>query len=198
MFDQQELRFAADCPGTIEIGRDRGGETLGQVVHADGCSRLVIAGSDERTVARDQARIASSARNRVRLTNLSDKVPISVATGDPLPPGAWRDLPLPVEFQVGPKTVRVQRPGSESDVCSDGTGRSAPPVTRATRGVGRFPALGGPGDPRELIRWLQSVLGVLQSAAGSDDFFAGAARAAAEIVGLDDAWVFLPDAAGKW
>jgi adenylate cyclase len=53
-------------------------------------------------------------------------------------------------------------------------------------------------DARELIGWLNSVLGVLQSAAGSDDFFARAAQTAADIVGLDEARVFLIDAAGEW
>ena len=198
VFDKNQLQFSADCPGSIEIGRNRGNEKSGQALQADGCSRVVIAGPDERTVARDQARIALSARNRVRLTNLSDIVPICFATGDPLPPGAWRDLPLPIEFNVGAKTVRVQQPGSESDAALTALSEAPAPVARPARGVGRFPALGGQGDPRELIRWIQSVLGVLQSAAGSDDFFAGAARAAAEIAGLDDAWVFLPDADGNW
>src|SRR5205823_1762918 len=48
------------------------------------------------------------------------------------------------------------------------------------------------------LRWLQTVLGVLQSAAGSEDFFARAAQAAAEVVGLDVARVLLRDEHGDW
>jgi adenylate cyclase len=198
VFDQNALQFTAECPNSIEIGRDRGGEQVGKVVTNSAGTRLVIAAGDERTIARDQARIAASAQNRIRLTNLSDKVLICFATGEPLPPGAWRDLPLPIEFTVGVKTVRVQRPEEESGAGLTSLAEVSVPISRTTRAVSRFPALGGPVDPREFIRWLQSVLGVLQSAAGSDDFFAGAARAAADIVGLDDAWVLLPDVTGEW
>jgi adenylate cyclase len=198
VFEQHALVCAAETPGPVDLGRDRGGETVGRLETRDSCSRLVIATADERMVAREQARLAPSAQNRVRLTNLSDKVAIQLAGGDPLPPNAWRDLPLPIEFNIGPKIVRVERPGSDSDAALTALVEPTTPVIRTSRVLGRFPSVGGPVDPREFIRWVQSVLGVLQSAAGSNEFFAGAARAAAEIVGLDDAWVILPDAAGDW
>jgi adenylate cyclase len=198
VFDQDVLTFAAESPGTVDIGRDRGGEPIGRAVTTNGSTRLAIAVHDEQSIAREQARIAQSAANRIRLTNLSDKVAIDLPSGSTLPPGAWRDLPLPAEFSVGPKTVRVQRPGSEVDLSLSGLAEAPAPIGRPAIGVGRFPALAGAVDPREFIRWLQSVLVVLQSAAGSDDFFARAATAAADIVGLDEARVYLIDPAGEW
>jgi adenylate cyclase len=198
VYDQHELRYTAECPGAVDIGRDKGDETPGQPAVKDGGTRFVIASADERNIARDQARIAPSAHDRVRLTNLSDKVPIGLADGESLPPGAWRDLPLPLAFTVGQKTIQVQKPFAERDPGLSALAEPSMPPTRQTMNLGRFAAVAGAADPREMIRWLQSVLAVLQSAAGSDDFFAGAAKAAVDIIGLDDAWVLMPDAAAEW
>lgn len=199
VFDQQDLRYAVECQGPVILGRDSGGEQPGATYPAPGGTRMVIAAREERSVAREQARIQPTPDGKIRITNLSDKVVIGLADGTPLTPGAWRELPLPAMFTVGPKAIRIQQVGiGEHDAALTGMAEVTAPAGRSLAGLSRFPAFKGTVDPKEFVRWLQSVVGVLQSAAGSDDFFTSAARAAIEIVGLDEAWVRLLDASGEW
>ena len=61
----------------------------------------------------------------------------------------------------------------------------------------RMGGLGGMGmpfagsDPAGMVRWLRVAMEVLQAAATSSDFFEKAAQAAADLVGLDSASVWL-------
>ena len=62
--------------------------------------------------------------------------------------------------------------------------------------LGRFPILAteatiSSGESKSLVRWLQTSMGILQSAASSDDFFSKAARAVVEMVGLDSGQVLV-------
>jgi adenylate cyclase len=194
VFDRQELRFAVECTGPIEIGRDKGGETPGRPSATAGGTRLAIAAQDERTVGREQARIEPLADGHIRLTNLSSAVVIALPDGSELAPNASRELPLPAVFRVGSKAVRVQAT-EHSDLGS--LAHATVPPSRSAASVTRFPALAGAHDPADLVRWLQQAQAVLHSAAGSDDFFDRAAQAAVDIVGLDSARILLLED-GDW
>ncbi len=184
----KKLDFAAECAGPVEIGRNKGTEPPGAT--ANGCTRLVIAGKEERAVAREQARIEPLDNERVRLSNISRNVTIDLPDGEPLPPNATRELPLPVVLRVGTKILRIQ---AERDDHAELTGlaEATVPPGRSIAGATRFPALAEAVQPREVLSWLQTALGVLQSAAGSDGFFDQATQAAVDIVGLDSARVLL-------
>ena len=195
IFDHHELRHAVECRGPVEIGRDIGGETPG--LSADG-RRVVIAGLHERGVAREQARIEPIDDGMIRVTNLSTKVAIALADGSELAPGTDCELLLPAVFKVGPKAVRIQPADHDHHLDLVSLADATAPPGRSAASAIRFPALTGSLDPAEFVRWLQTTQAVLHSAAGSDDFFARAARAALEIVGLDSARVLLLDDAGNW
>ena len=55
-----------------------------------------------------------------------------------------------------------------------------------------MPRTGGV-EVESLVRWLQAIIGVLQTAASSSDFFQRAAQAVVEIVGLDTGRVLILD-----
>ena len=42
VYEQHELRYTAECPGAIDIGRDKGDETPGRPVTTNGGTRFVI------------------------------------------------------------------------------------------------------------------------------------------------------------
>jgi adenylate cyclase len=179
----KRAEFTIECPGPVEVGRSKGTEPPG--LAADG-GRLVIADKEERAVARELARVEPLADGRVCLTNISKNVTIAVRVGGPLAPGQSRELALPVDFTVGPKILRIQA----NHVEVTGLAEATIPPGRSAR-VPRFPTFTEAHRPADLVRWLQATQAVIHSAAGSDEFFAQAARAATDIVGLDSARVLL-------
>jgi adenylate cyclase len=199
IFEAQALQFAAEVTGPVQLGRDRGGETPGKMRPIADGTRFVIAAARENSVAREQARVEPIDSSRIRLINISGKVPIGLPAGPLLPPGGACELFLPTVLTLGSKVIRIHPVGveCESDGLASLAARATPPG-RPPSGATRFPALTGQHDPRAFLRWLQTVLGVLQSAAGSADFFARAAQAAVEVVGLDAARVLLRDETGHW
>ena len=56
----------------------------------------------------------------------------------------------------------------------------------------------GPCDIESVIRWLQSTMEVLQSAAGDSDFFQKAAQAVVELVSLDSGRVVVREKLADW
>src|SRR5947208_383368 len=108
--ENQLPRFEADCSGPVVLGRDRGqgGDAPGRATPDAGGTRFVIASKNETAVGRFQARLEPLAGDRLRVTNLHDRVPIGLEVGPALPPGGTCELPLPAVLVIGPKVVRVQ------------------------------------------------------------------------------------------
>jgi adenylate cyclase len=84
-----------------------------------------------------------------------------------------------------------------TDPSLTGLAEATIPPGRGTAAATRFPALAGAVQPVDVLGWLQTALGVLQGAAGTDAFFAQAARAAVDIVSLDSARVLILNGA-EW
>jgi adenylate cyclase len=190
VFDGHELQIAVECRGEFEIGRNEGSESPG--LASDG-GRLVIAGMKERGIARKQASVEPLADGRIRLNNLSTKVKIHLSHGAELAPGQSRDLPLPAVFKIGPKAVRVQTPDRDDDAELVGLAEATAPPSQSMEGLTRLLSWARSMEPKNFIGWLEAALSVLQSAAGSDEFFENAAQTAADVVELDSARVYLRD-----
>ncbi len=197
VYDSQHLVFSVNLQGTVELGRQSEGEEkpFFQKQQADH-RRVVIARLDEDTVSRRHARVEPLSREKVRLTNLSAKLAIRLPDGNELAPSTSCELAIPASLTLGKKVVRIQPPEeaapSHLQSLADVT---VPPGHFAS--APRFSALNltaGPGmDAEALVRWLQAVLDVFQSAAGASAFFAKAARAVVDLVGLDAGRVLLLD-----
>src|SRR3712207_4702860 len=109
VIDRQQIVFSRDCPGPVELGRqsDAQEELYSARSLGNGRWRAAIARLDEDTLSRRHVLLEPVGNGRVRLTNVSAKVPIRLADGTDLPAGASRELTLPTALVIGRKTVRL-------------------------------------------------------------------------------------------
>jgi adenylate cyclase len=197
VFEASQVVFQREFSNDVELGRQS--DSLEELYSCrelvNGRWRGVIARLDEDTLSRRHALLEPMDDQRVRLTNISVKVPIRLPDGSDLPANTSHELDMPAELQVGRRRVRVEPSGP--------TLNTLPPSLLV-------PALGTPSGTRfpssltvatnieieELLRWLQTAVNVLQSAATSSDFFQKAADAVVAMVGLHSGRVLLRDGAG--
>jgi hypothetical protein len=200
VYENQALLATTDTTGDVELGRQRAGEAGPFALDAEGeRSRLVIAPKEEQSVSRLHALVQPLPDGRVRVTNISDKLPLHCPEGDPLPPRGVREVALPVVLVLGNRTVRVQEDIEEGSILRCLTEATAPPTVVAA--VPRFECLVGAADllldSKAVVRWLQATLAVFQSAACCSDFFNRAAQALVDMVDLDSGRVLLLEG-GDW
>jgi adenylate cyclase len=228
IFRKQQLKFAAELDGPVEIGRQqRSEEPLFVEQAAAGARRLAIARLGESTISRAHLRLEPIAADRFRATNLSSRNAILFEDGALLAPTKSGEFPMPALLTISDAGIRIEstavgdqefemldRPTLLPRYASS-TGLRSPSVMRFDD-VG-VPPLGGSAplaaqnrrppqagaptpssiaalsehDSESIIGWLQTVIGVLQSAANSTDFFEHAAAAVVELVGLDSGCVLL-------
>jgi adenylate cyclase len=209
VFDKQEKVYGDVFSGPVELGRQRDGREVLYFSRREGDkTRVAIARLDEDTVSREHALLDLLPSGRVRLTNRSAKVSIRLQDGGELKAGASCELVLPAVIALGRKTVRVQSPDSREPPPLRGL-PEAPAPPGSLSGSSRFPTLSiqnifnAPSVPdqraqmEEVVKWLQTTMEVLQSAASSSDFFQKAAQAVVDIVVLDRGRVLLYED-GDW
>lgn len=180
----QDLEHAA---GPIEFGRGP---------RRDNVARFVIAG--DLSVSRNHAQIEELAGGRIRVQNLSDGHPITVASGTPIGPQASRDLALPVRLVIGESMINIKAGGAPP-------GKQEPleTISRPQRSILGGDAgksllhLGQSPSPETLTSWFETVIAVQRAAAGSAEFYEQTARALVELVGLDSGLVLL-NRGGQW
>ena len=197
IYENQRLVHSAEGNGAVELGRQAVGEPapFGEVKDTSP-RRMVIARLDEDTVSRKHLRLDPLPDGRVRVANLSTKLPVVVGSGMEVPPGANIEVGLPAVFTVGRRTIRVQQPTEPAAPLLALPEATIPPLLGTpARRTARPPALGM--DVEQMCRWLQAAMGVLQGVAGSREFFPRAARAVVDLVGLDSGRVLLLDG-GEW
>lgn len=206
-YHQRRRLFATDLDATLEIGRQREGEPDPPLrIVQSGRARVIIAPLADVEVSRAHVALTGLAEGQVRVANLSSSQPVKVAqpmkAGPPdiLPPGESTVAALPTLLEFGGYAVRVDPPvEDDEDLALEGLPeRTVPPgggaaaeATLARMGRDSF-------DEASLLTWLESVLGVFQSAANSLDFPEKAARAVVNIVGLDAAAMICRDDEGRW
>jgi adenylate cyclase len=207
VYDKQQKVFQDAFSGPVELGRQRDGREGIYSTRREGeRARLVVARLDEDTVSRDHALIEPLAGDRVRLTNTSAKVSIRLADGSELKAGQSCELTLPTVIALGKKHVRIQaldRPSApslrglaEATMPPGSLSGSARFATQSIRDiVGK--SLQPNTQMEEVVKWLQTTMEVLQSAANSASFFEKAAQAVVDIVGLDRGRVLLYED-GAW
>ncbi len=195
VYDGPHIVFQRDFTSKVELGRQNDSfEDLYSCRQLTGGPwRGVIARVDEQTLSRRHALLEALDKGRVRLTNLSAKVPIRLPDGAELLTAETRELALPADLQVGRRHVRVESADPAGALL-----QSLPPSVLTTGLTSltttRFPsslATAGNVQIEELLRWLQTTVNVLQSAANSSDFFQKAADAVVEMVGLYSGRVLL-------
>lgn len=200
-----EETFRGTLNGPIEVGRldPAAGEAEQlDVPRASGdVVRLPVAELSEAAVSRRQVRLERLPNGCLRLVNASRTGPVRFADRPALQPGETAEYPLPLELLVGRTRVLVDLPGqSVVDETLQTLGMPTP-VTLAADDLGRGTLAAavaglGPDAITGLVGWWRNVIGVLQSATHSDDFFQKTAAAVVKLVGLDLGAVFLHDTDG--
>jgi adenylate cyclase len=162
-----------------------------------GPPRLVVGWNSETVLGRQQAWLRPLPDGRVRVTNRGNQQPLVVSDlPDPLPPGGEAVLLPPFRLTLGRCTATVfAEPGKGGPRTLTSPTRAPGSVEPAAVGGRSFPRLGLPQFD-ELVDWLQATVGVLQSAAGRDDFLGGAARALVAVVQLQRGLVALREGGG--
>jgi adenylate cyclase len=200
IYDDGKLVYQAKLGIATEFGRQNLDETPPYGEHdQSGSTRVVIARLDEVTIPRKLLRVERMAADRIKLTNPS-KIPLRLDIGPPLEPGASRETGLPVTITVGGKSLALRSSIVQATPASDhlqSLAQTTPGPTMdpaasllfATQACDRI--VSGNLDNEALLHWFQAALGVLQSAAGTTDFFRRAARALVDLVGLDSGCVLL-------
>src|SRR5262245_54440240 len=195
-----------DYAGPVELGRRNEREPTEFAVRVQAGSapavwRLLVARLDEDTVSRRHAFLEPMPDGRVRVRNVSAKLPVGLPEyGSAVAPGASLDLTPPFALTLGPRSVRVGCSGASASVADAGadaplhslSGETVPPGQLRAPADWPLERLPGAGDVEGLVRWLQTVLGDLHDAATADALFAGAARALVERFRLDSGRVLLP------
>jgi adenylate cyclase len=202
VYERHSLVYSTNSDGgPLELGRQKNEtEAVPSLVGDPGRRRLVIARLNEDTVSRQHALLEPVGDDRVRLRNLSQKLPVGLADGSVVRAGEAREVPLPVLLVLGKKTIRVQGADQGGEEGMERLSEATVPPGQSLM-TPRFqtlvPTPGGGLEPETVIRWLQTTLGVLHSAASSADFFQKAARAVVDLVGLESGRVLLLDN-GEW
>jgi adenylate cyclase len=199
VFDNQQLVFSADVNGRVEFGRQKDPQDTpnSSRVSEPGLCRVVIAHQREDSVSRRHALLEPLDESTALLTNASNTQMIVVAGEPPLRPQEAREVSFPLLMTLGRKVIRVQPEVVEMESLPQVT---LPPGSRGQVGTVFSTLAATPGggiEPEAVIGWLETVLEVLQSAAGSRDFFVRAAHALVDLVALDVGSVLLWRD-GKW
>jgi adenylate cyclase len=196
-YRQRQRVLAAALDTTLDIGRQREGEP-GPAVRIDRNrgARIIVAPIDDVEVSRSHVEVSPAEGGQVRVANLSRSLPVRLAPDQLLSPGQSTLASPPVLVQFGSYAVRVD-PAEEEELVLEGLpertippGRAAAPATPVR--------LGASVEEESLLTWLETMLGVFQSAANAHDFPEQAARAAVKIVGLDAAAMLRCSEDGRW
>jgi adenylate cyclase len=196
VIDEEKKRvFVHDYSKRVEIGRQDRGEAgpYSQKFETDRW-RLVIAPLTEDTVSRHHLSLEPLDDGRFRIRNGSKAIPIRLTTGEEVKPGETKDLPIPSHIMLGRKMIRVVAPDSIQESAFQELPEATLPPGAYEGLATRMGGMGLPfpsNDTAGMVRSLRVAMEVLQAAATSSDFFVKAAQAAADLVGLDSASVWL-------
>jgi len=193
VYHSQQLVFSTTLDGPLEIGRQQQGEPDPYCrLASTEAARLIIAGMTEASLSRRHVHLEPSDRGVVRVRNLSGAVAVRTGRGETIEPGSDGELTAPFVLWLGDRSLHVAPAIADSEQQYDVVALNAatqPPG----RGAARASTLTSlPADAelaKQLVQWLESALEVFQSAASSPAFFARAAGAVVELVGLDVAAV---------
>lgn len=194
--------YVADLAGAADIGRQQNKDEA-QPSHRkkDGYWRVVIAPMEDVTISRNHLKVEPQPDGKFLLANKSAKLMVGLPNNQELGPGGTCKVELPVIVRIGRMTLRLQ-PGEREP---DEPMNSLPMATLAPGSGYLTPRLrevmpkadDGGMNADQLMAWIQAFLGLLQSAAGSEDFFVKAAQALVDLVKLDSGRVLIREN-DKW
>ena len=192
---RQQLLFACEIEGELEIGRQQADEPSPiRLIDSDKTLRLIVAPFDERTIARHQLRVRPLDDLAAEITNLSDVSKVALESGTLLPPSATIVMALPVVLRLGSaRELKISASTVSRELKSLDFETFRPGASFEGLGVFRVKEAFKQSDQgaKELIRALELMTDLFQTASSSQDFYIRACRAAIDLVGLDQCRVLL-------
>ena len=190
-----------EIEGVVEFGRQRETDPppYAKLTEAN-IDRIVIAPLIDRAVPRRWFQIEPGGAGRCRITNLSPRLPVRIQGEIPLEGDApSRTLPLPFTLEINRIEIRVGASGDEVDSIEGLPEKTLAPSMSphqllSTRNVNIGDVV---QDPEKMVTWLQTMLGLLQSAASTNEFYSLAARALVTLMGMDSGRILLYEN-GQW
>jgi adenylate cyclase len=178
--------YVAELTGPAEIGRQQSdAEKLPSHFRKDGRWRVVIAPLKETTISRMHLEVKPLAGGRFVLHNRSTNQVVDGLPGGALKPGDSCETTMRAVIQLGNKTIRLSMVEENEDEPLES-------LSQATLAPGSHALLvGAELVPDNLMGWIQAFLGLLNHAAGTDDFFVKASRALVDLVKLDSGRILL-------
>ena len=195
VYEQSKRVCTADLSGPAELGRQTAlEETLYTPRLAAGRHRVAIAPKDERSTSRQQILIEPRSDGAFLVTNTGGERPITLPDGTELAPKRQCVVAAEGMLRLGTKGIRLSRSDNRKSSLQSLSDMTVAPG-RYAGGVGALPILARASATeaslKQLLQWLRAAADVLQSAAGSADFFGKAARAVVDLVHLDSGQVLL-------
>lgn len=186
-----QVVFTHELAGPLEIGRQQPDEPGPcELLTGQQPARLIVAALQETDIARRQLLAAPLATGEWRLQNLSRTVTLQVVGGALLPPQSEVTLAPPASIALNPRLIltfeqrtaaeRLQGLG-EATMLPGGSGHGLT-GSRSTW-QGKLPGV----ETERLVKSLQTVLDVFQSARTKDELFESAANGAIAVAGFDAA-----------
>ncbi len=168
--------------GRTEFDHQSGPLEFGRGPKRD-CARRVL---DDSYVSANQLRVEERPGNKVRVENLSTRVPVKFS-GTTLDAGQSCDASLKLEVRVGQTTIILEAPERDDPIDASLMKSVERPVFTggATAAPQTLASLGDAPGADQLARWFEALLAVHRSAADSPEFYAETARAVVERIGLD-------------
>ena len=185
--------FEIDLPDVLEVGRQRIGEAdpYSFALTTEGPPRLVVANHQETNCSRKHLVLEILPDGKVRVSNRS-QMPLLIQDQPIMGPLSAIDLSAPFQFSIASRLLKIVAksiPGSSIQKLNHETVLLTMGPEFASR-LRKPPRL-NTEQTNELIEWLSTTMGVLQSSIGSADFLAKATEALVKIVGLHSGHVLL-------
>ena len=201
LFYQKHKRvFVSPLDTQLEIGRQRSDEpSPPRRIDWAASARVILAPLDDIDVSRSHVSLRPlPAGNQIEVVNLSKSQLVRLSSDQVLSPGEKTIVEPPLLAQFSSYAVRVEPPEDEDEFeLQPLPERTLPPGRKSIEvGLGRLNI--DTKAERLLLRWLETVLGVFQSAAISQDFPELAAKALVKIVELDTAAMLQCTPDGRW
>lgn len=197
-YHRHQRVFATPLDTRLEIGRQRSGEPAPRRrIERSDHARIVLAPYDDVDISRSHISLQLISDNEIEIKNLSKTQPVRLSRETMLNPGEKTITSPPLLAQFSTYAVRVEPPQEENLDLQPLPEATMPPGAKVfEQSLGRLNI--DAADEGLLLKWLETVLGVFQSAANSRDFPMLAAKALVKIVGLDAAAMIECDADGRW
>ena len=188
VFYKQQLIYSGALSSPIELGRLKRDEPRDRLCVKQPIAngfRVAIVEPGEASISRDHVLVEPVGNTRIQLTNLSTGNLIRIGA-ETIGAGESREINAPATFFVGAAEVRVEEPPDLQSLAPSSLKLGL--VENAIT----VPILELPDAQAEpIVDWLESIVGVLQSAVSSTDFYNQAAKAMVKLVGLDSGRVLM-------